>query len=111
MIFTRDQLVRAFPNQPLLVAQMEEMGSLFDKAQETLAALQDALATVQGVVEAEGRWQPASPLLSSLADLEGQAGALVMAGGSDVVVQPIDTSDDASLLTKSRADTLYAPHP
>lgn len=110
MTFTRDQLLQAFPNQPLLVAQFVALDRLVSDQAALIVQLQDALAAAGVALDSDTRWQPASDILTNIAALDGQAGAIVLVGNGQSVAQPVDTSDDASLLSKSRADGLYAPH-
>lgn len=105
MRLSRDLLTQAFPNNPRLVAELEELDSLLESAEGLVAELRTAsdeakarLATLEGTES-----QPLSEKLSAIAATpDDQVGALEIIGPDQVAIRGIDTADDACLVSRSR---------
>lgn len=101
MTFSRDLLVRAFPNDPLLRAQFEALDELLSSTADQAAKLKEDLAAVAASLP-EGAFQPFSELLQSLSEVPDSAlGAIEIVALDTFNVRPIDTADDACLVSRS----------
>lgn len=105
MTLSRDILTRAFPNDPRMVGEFEELDQFLTDAQEKatalLSAAEDAAARLASL-ESDGN-QAHSDLLDGIAALPDEAGAIEMLGGGEIAVRGIDALDDASLISRGAA--------
>lgn len=100
MTFSRDQLVRAFPNNPRMVAEFEALDALVNEATAQAAKLKDELAAIAAALP-EGAFQPFSELLEAIAAVpDDLTGAIERISLDEVTVRSIDTEDDACLVTR-----------
>lgn len=105
MTLSRDLLARAFPDDPRLVGELEELGQFLDDARaqvtDLLAAATDASDRL-AAIESTGN-QAHSNILDAIAALPDEAGAIELLGGDQAAVRGIDATDDASLVTRGAA--------
>lgn len=103
-LFSRDLLLQAFPDNPRLRGQFEQLDDFFTQAQEQvtelIASATDA-ATRLDDIESTGN-QPFSDMLTAIAALDGP-GAIEIIGPDDVGVRGIDSTDDACLVTRGQS--------
>lgn len=111
-LFPRDLLARAFPGMPRLWAAFETQESSLDDHNQRIDGAEAQIAAVGATatqaLETAASAQVSHTLLDGISALNGEAGAVELLTTDQVGVRPIDTADAASLLTKGRADTLYA---
>lgn len=108
---SRDLLASAFPDNPRLRAELEQLDDFLSDAEARITALlvsaEDA-ATRLGSIEGQEN-QPLNGLLTSLSLLPDEAGAIEVIEPDVVSIRPIDAADTASLLSRQAADLLYQP--
>lgn len=110
MTLSRDLLAQAF-DSPRLVAEFEALDSAIDQAGIVVSSLSGTATSTEdrlSVLEAEDS-QPHNTVLDGVAGLPDEAGVVELVGDYQVVIRGVDTEDDASLLSRGVADTLYAP--
>lgn len=103
MRLSRDLLAEAFPDNPRLRAELEEMARFLDDASaqvaELLASADDA-STRLASLESEGT-QAHNPLLDAISNLPDEPGALELLGGDQAGIRGIDSADDACLVSRA----------
>lgn len=111
-LFPRDLLARAFPGMPRMWAAFETQETSLDDHNQRIDGAEAQIAAVDQTatqaLETAANAQVSHTLLDGIAALNGEAGAIELLTTDQVGVRPIDTSDAASLLSKGRADALYA---
>ena len=115
-LFTRDMLMRAFPENPRLWHAFEAQADAVDTTTQRLPSLETKVAVVDAnataAAAAASGAQPASALLTALTTIpSGQPGVIEQDGLGSFTIRGIDQQDTASLLTRQIADTRYAKAP
>jgi len=106
---SRNLLERAFPDNPMLRGEFEEIDQVFSDAEDRLTALiAEAEAREARLAAVEGAGvQPYSALLASIAELPATAGAIEIVGADEAQVRGIDADDPAALPSRGTV-VLYA---
>lgn len=110
MRLSRDLLVQAFPDNPQLRAEFEEVDADLASAERRLAELLvTATSTSSRLSDIEATpAQPHHELLEGISDLPDEPGVIELVGNDQVTLRGIDTTNAASLLTRGVANSLYA---
>jgi hypothetical protein len=98
----RALLAQAFPDSPRLRSELESAFDLVDTLRDQADSLEASLADVAAQIGAD-IFQPQNALLSALSVLPSETGAVVLTGPDTPDIRPIDSTDDASLISRGGA--------
>lgn len=96
----RSTLVRAFPDNPRMVADFEALDDFLSDAEARIA---EAKATLEELSTATTEFQPENALLTAIAALPNRVGVVEIVEDGSANVRPVDGQDPASLLSRGVA--------
>jgi hypothetical protein len=99
MSVNRGLLDRAFPANPRLRAELEAVLDLVDSIGSEATALKASLDAISAELD-DGSFQPLSAILSAIAELTSQSGAVVLDNNGTAAVRPVDGSDPSSIMSR-----------
>lgn len=105
-ILRRDLLARAFPNNPRLVAELEEVDDFLTSTSDRAT---EARGLLNGLIEdlgEGGKYQRATRILEAISGLVNRIGAVELTADDQATVRPIDSKDPVSLLSRGVAYTV-----
>lgn len=98
-MISRAELIKAFPAQPRLRAELEQLDSTLSAAQAAIDALTAQIAAAQQSLDGDQRWQAASVILGGIDALSGLAGVVELLGNDQIGAREVDSTDSASLVS------------
>lgn len=105
-ILSRSLLAKAFPNNPRVLAEMERLDDFLGETSGKAASVSDLLDGLLADLGDGGKYQKATALLETIANLQERIGAIEIGDSGEATVRPIDSQDPASLLTRGVAYTV-----
>lgn len=103
MIFTRSILEKAFPGNPRAVAAFERLDELLSTTNEEGQTLAEQLAAVIAAIGDGGSFQPASSILTLLAQTDdGSIGVFEKIDSNNVILHEVDSANDACLVPRNK---------
>lgn len=105
-ILRRDLLAKAFPDNPRLVAELEDVDEFLTSTSERATEARGLLDALIDEMGEGGKYQKATRILEAISGLVNRIGAIELTADDQAAIRPIDSKDPVSLLSRGAAYTV-----